>query len=61
MYNTNNNNQDLAAWLTSHGFKASKAEMAAIERTQKMAATGECHYEHSARKATGKFMVRPKG
>ena len=60
--NINNNNNEIPEamdWLAKNGFGCSKAQMAALTKTQKQAATGVADYKTTARHSF-KGMVHPK-
>ena len=56
----NNELTQAMAWLEANGFKASKAQMASLAKTQKQMETGVASYKNTARHAKGDFMVHPK-
>lgn len=56
----NNELAQAQAWLQANGFGCSKAQMAALAKTQKQVDTGVASYKNTARHAKGDFMVHPK-
>ncbi len=56
----NNELAQAQAWLQANGFGCSKAQMAAMTKTQKQTETGVASYQTQARHAKGNFMVHPK-
>ena len=57
----NNELAQAMEWLQQNGFGCSKAQMAALTKTQKQAETGVADYKTQARHAKGNIIVRPKG
>lgn len=57
----NNELTQAQAWLMANGFGCSKAQMAAMAKTQKQTTTGVADYKATARHAKGSIIVRPKG
>lgn len=56
----NNELTQAMAWLQANGFGCSKAQMAALAKTQKQVDTGVADYKATARHAKN-VIVRPKG
>lgn len=55
----NNELTQAQAWLEANGFKASKAQMASLAKTQRQTETGVADYKATARHSF-KGMVHPK-